>query len=214
MEKNKKLIIGVLLIICMIGIGFVTLKYIDVDALIKTITQFPYAIKFIAITLLVSLQIFLAFLPGEPVELAAGYLLGGWQGTLACLLGSFLGTLIVYGLVKLFKKTIIETMFDSSKIKEAEHVFESKKGTFWVFILFLIPGTPKDIMTYLMSLSNIHLFRWLTISTLGRIPSVITSTFLSATLKEGQWLVSLGIFVFTLLLVGMGGYLYKKTIQE
>ncbi len=211
--KTKK-IAAIIALAVLIILGCFAASQLNIEQLIKSVSDLPYITKFIAIVLLIMLQIFLAFLPGEPFELAAGYMLGGWQGTIACMIGSLLGTLVVFILVKIFKRTLIDAFFDSKKIAEAEKVFHAKKGLLWVFLLFLIPGTPKDIMTYLVSLSNIRLVKWLTLTTIGRIPSIITSTFLSSSIKEGQLFVGGIIFVITLLLVGAGTYLYKKTIQE
>ena len=105
-------------------------------------------------------------------------------------------------------------MFDSDKVKEAENLVASKKSMFWIFVLFLIPGSPKDVMTYVVSLGNVHLAKWLTLTTIGRIPSIITSTFLSASFKSGDLVMTLMIAMVTLFLVGGGAIYYKTVIQK
>ena len=81
-------------------------------------------------------------------------------------------------------------------------------------MIFLIPGSPKDLMTYVVSLSNIALWMWLLLTTVGRIPSIITSTFMSGSIKEGNYLMAIVILIVTIALVGAGGYMYKKMKEE
>ena len=119
----------------------------------------PHGIKELFMILIVTLQIFIAFIPGEPIELAAGYMFGSVWGTIICLIGSFLGTIVVYYLVKTFWSKVISLMFKKEQMKKVEGLFEKKKNLMWIFILFLIPGTPKDVTTYLVSLTNIKLYR-------------------------------------------------------
>ena len=71
---------------------------------------------------LIALQIFLAFLPGEPLELASGYIFGSFQGTIVCLIGSMIGTIIVYYLARIFQHSIIDKMFDQSKVAEVKKI--------------------------------------------------------------------------------------------
>lgn len=209
--KKKTLIQGFIIII-FVAITFSSLYFIDINKLIEYIKELPIFYMNIAFIALVALQIILAFLPGEPLELASGYLLGSWQGTIVCLIGSMIGTWIVYILVKIFKRSIIDVMFKNEKVEEVRQLMSSKKGMTWLFILFLIPGTPKDIMTYVASLSDIELKNWLILTTIGRIPSIVTSTFLSCSLKNGEIFSAIMIFVVTIILTVLGIVLYKRII--
>lgn len=200
----------ILFLIAMIASAVYALGHMDMQELLQTIEELPLAMKYIVMVGLISLQIILAFLPGEPLELASGYLFGAWQGTFVCLIGSCIGTAIVYLLVKVFKRSLIDILFNEKKVKEAGGLIATKKGKLWTFILFLIPGSPKDILTYLVSLGNIKLFTWLGITTIGRIPSIVTSTFLSDSLKEGNMIGAAIIAIITILLVILGSIFYKK----
>ena len=96
------------------------------------------------------------------------------------------------------------------QIKKVEGLFEKKKNLMWIFILFLIPGTPKDVMTYLVSLTNIKLYRWLIVTTIGRIPSIITSTFITGSIREQNYMMAIIVGVITVFLVVFGFFYYKK----
>ena len=211
--KKSTWILTAIFAVVMILSAIYALGHMDMKEALQTIEELPILLKYLVMIGLISLQIFMAFLPGEPLELASGYLFGAWQGTLICLIGSCLGTAIVYLIVKIFKRSVIDIMFDQQKVKEVSGMFATKKGMIWTFVLFLIPGSPKDIMTYLVSLGNISLIKWLAITTIGRIPSIVTSTFLSGSLKEGNVMGAVLIAVCTVILVVVGTLFYKKMVK-
>lgn len=208
MNKKKIALISIISIAVLILLGiFFTL---DINKILEYAKSMPHGIKELFMILIVTLQIFIAFIPGEPIELAAGYMFGSVWGTIICLIGSFLGTIVVYYLVKTFGSKVINLMFKKEQIKKVEGLFEKKKNLMWIFILFLIPGTPKDVMTYLVSLTNIKLYRWLIVTTIGRIPSIITSTFITGSIREQNYLMAIIVGVITVFLVVFGFFYYKK----
>ena len=139
------------------------------------------------------LQVVVAFLPGEAVEFAAGLLYGTWAGLLLCLLGILLASCTVYAFVRLFgAKRIDKKAFTKYRfLRDEAHI------RFSVFLVFFIPGTPKDLLTYLGPFLPIPAWQFLIISTLARIPSVLTSTFAASQLAEGSWQVSVAVFAVT-----------------
>lgn len=208
MNKKKIVLISIISIAVLILLGiFFTL---DINKILEYAKSMPHGIKELFMILIVTLQIFIAFIPGEPIELAAGYMFGSVWGTIICLIGSFLGTIVVYYLVKTFGSKVINLMFKKEQIKKVEGLFEKKKNLMWIFILFLIPGTPKDVMTYLVSLTNIKLYRWLIVTTIGRIPSIITSTFITGSIREQNYLMAIIVGIITVFLVVFGFFYYKK----
>lgn len=211
--KKSTWIITAIFVGIMIASAIYALGHMDMKEILTSMNELPILLKYMVMIALISLQIFMAFLPGEPLELASGYLFGAWQGTLICLIGSCLGTAIVYFIVKVFKRSVIDLLFDEKKVNEVSGLFASKKGMIWTFVLFLIPGSPKDIMTYLVSLGNIKLFQWLMLTTIGRIPSIVTSTFLSGSLKEGNIIGAIFVAMITILLVVGGTLFYKKMVK-
>ena len=87
-----------------------------------------------------------------------------------------------------------------SKLDEFAFLKNAKKLETIVFILFLIPGTPKDMLTYLVGTSPMRITQFLAISTFARIPSVISSTFIGSTIRQGEWEAAALIFVLTAVL--------------
>lgn len=141
-------------------------------------------------------QIVIAIIPGEPVEIAAGYLYGTWGGLAACLIGVFLGSCIILFIVRLLGVSLVKKLIKEESMNKLKFLHHTKSLETVVFILFLIPGTPKDMLTYFIPLTSMKPLRFLTISTFARIPSVVTSTIVGASLGQSKW--GLSIFVFAL----------------
>lgn len=122
------------------------------------------------------LQVVVAVIPGEPLEIAAGYAFGAVEGTLLCLFAMTLGSLIVFLLVRRFGKKAVEVFFSPEKLRSLSFLQDKRRMTLWIAILFLIPGTPKDLLCYFVGLTDIKWTHWLLIGSLCRLPSILTST--------------------------------------
>lgn len=152
-----------------------------------------------------SLQVIVAFIPGEVVELLAGVLYGPLEGTLLCLLGAALGSSLIYFLsVKLGEK------FFNKEGKEKIFYQTHKITVPLIFVLFLLPGSPKDALTYFMPMTSIKLSSFLLVSSVARIPSVLSSTLTGSVWKQGNFVLSILIYGLTAFL-SLGGYwIYKR----
>ena len=104
-------------------------------------------------------------------------------------------------------------IFGQKKVDEFKFLNNTKKVETVTFILFLIPGTPKDMLTYLAGISKIKPSRFLLLSTFARIPSIITSTLMGATMSRGNWITAALVFLLTLA-IGLVGLFYKQKIME
>jgi len=158
------------------------------------------------------LQIIIAFIPGEPVEILAGMFFGTWGGLLLCMIGSVIASTAVFTLTRRFGLPLIYRLFSKEKVENFAFFRDSQKAETVAFLLFLIPGTPKDMLTYVAGVSKIKLSRFLLITTFARIPSIITGTIAGDALLENRKL-SLSIFMFTGI-VGLIGIRYKKKIEN
>ena len=155
-------------------------------------------------------QVVFAFLPGEPLELGAGYAFGFWEGTLWCLVASALGTAAVMLLVRTFGMRIVGLFFSPEKITSMKWLQDSRRFELLLFLCFLIPGTPKDLLTYVAGLGTSSVGRIVALTTVGRLPSVITSTLAAGAFGDGNYLGAAAIAVLTLALAGIGVVAYRK----
>lgn len=159
------------------------------------------------------LQVFVAFIPGELVETAAGFAFGPIGGTLICYAGLTAATALVFVLTKRFGVKAVELFVSRDKINELKFINTEKKRDFVVFILFFIPGTPKDVLTYLVAITDMKLGRFLVISLVARIPSVISSTFGGHLLGTGQYWGAILIYGITAIFSLVGLATYNRIIK-
>ncbi|MTI47274.1 MAG: TVP38/TMEM64 family protein [Firmicutes bacterium] len=134
------------------------------------------------------------------------------RGLFLCLLGCVIASSCVFILSKKFGKPLVTKLFKKSKLDEFAFLKDAKKLEPIVLILFLIPGTPKDMLTYVVGTSPMKITQFLVISTFARIPSVISSTFVGATMEQGKWKTSVLIFVLTTIL-GIFGIKYRERMM-
>lgn len=169
----------------------------------------------VAVALLLQIaQVVFAVIPGEPIELVMGALYGTFGGVLLCLAGTLIGSLLIFLIVRFFGKSFIESFIDSDKFDKLKFLKDPKKRDMLVFLLMFIPGTPKDLLTYFAPFTGIGLVKFLVISTIARIPSVITSTYVGSTFADGSYLKSAVIFAVVGVVSLVGIYIYNKIVER
>lgn len=161
------------------------------------------------------LQVFIALIPGEFVETAAGFAFGPWVGTVICYLGIAFATTLIFTLTRRYGIKLVEVFVSREKINELRFLNTEQKRNTLIFLLFFIPGTPKDLLTYFVGLTDIRLRTFLLLSMVARIPSVITSTFGGHLLGEERYIGAVILYGITGLvslagLLGYNHYLKKK----
>lgn len=155
-------------------------------------------------------QVILALIPGEPFEIAAGYAFGTVEGTLLCLIGCTLGSMLVFFGVRKFGKKVVLLFFPEEKLARLKFLKNDKKRTLLFLIIFMIPGTPKDLLSYFAGLTDINTVQWLIICSLGRIPAIITSTVGGDAIGEKNYVFAGAVFALTLIISGLGLLIYNK----
>ncbi len=160
------------------------------------------------------LQIFLPLLPGEVMEISAGYLFGAVKGTLLCLVGVGLASAAVFWLVRKFGRIILDLYFDVDKLYEKKLFSSETRIKRLIFLLFFLPGTPKDLLTFFAPLSRITLPEFLWISMIARIPSIVSSTVGGHFLVEGNYGYAAAVFLITGVVSLCGIVLYNRLMKR
>ena len=163
---------------------------------------------------LIVLQIVVAFIPGEPFELAAGYAFGALWGTLLVWIGAIIGTTVVFLFVRKIGVKAVEVFFPREKINSLKYLQDEKKLNAAAFLLFLIPGTPKDLLTYLAGLTKIRLLPWIVLTSIARIPSIVTSTISGNALGIEKYTLAIIVYVATALVSGIGLLIYQRLQRQ
>lgn len=163
-------------------------------------------------------QVFVAILPGEPVELLAGMCYGSIGGLITIYIGVFISNCIIFWLVRKVGKTSIYNFLSKEKVEKIEKskFFNSKNIESILLIMFAIPGTPKDLLTYIGALLPIDAKKFIIISTLIRFPSIITSTVVGANLVIGNIWFGIIVYVLTFIisLIILHYYSRKQEVKE
>ena len=154
------------------------------------------------------LQVFIALIPGEILESAAGYVFGPWLGTAICYLGISMATALIFTLTRRYGAQLVEVFVSRERINELRFLRTEHRRNTLVFLLFFIPGTPKDLLTYFVGLTDIRLKTFLLLSLIARVPSVVSSTFGGHLLEEERYTGAVILYGITgvLSLLGMAGY--------
>lgn len=164
----------------------------------------------VAVLLLIQIaQVVVAVVPGEPVELVAGLMYGTLGGLFICMVGLLAGSAGIFWTVRRLGRERLAKTKIYPKLMAYDFLTNEDKLMAMVFLLYLIPGTPKDILVYVCALTTLSMRQFLVVSTLARIPSVITSTMAGASFASGNLLLTVAIFLFTGI-AGILGILYHK----
>ena len=141
------------------------------------------------------LQVVVAFIPGEVVQVAAGMIYGPWVGALIVLVGCVVSSAFVFLLVHKLGAPFVQAMVSEKHMAKFRTFENSGKLNIIVFVLFLIPGMPKDVFTYLVPLTHMPLRTFLLLSNIARIPGILVSTYAASGLVEGDIVQSFIIFL-------------------
>ena len=160
------------------------------------------------------LQVIVAVIPGEPFEIGGGYCFGAVSGTLLCLMGEAIGSILVFSLVRKFGRSLVEVFFSEEQINKLSFLHDERKLTLLAFILFCVPGTPKDLLAYVMGLTPIEPLRLFVINLVARIPSVFTSTYAGYCLRKGAFVQTGVVFAITLVISLTGLYFYNRITKK
>ena len=163
---------------------------------------------------MVFLQVVVAIIPGEPLEIAGGYAFGAWWGTALCLIGAVLGSAAVFALVRRWGRPLAEVVFPKEKLDKLQFLHSSPKRTALLWLIFTAPGTPKDLLCYFAGLTDMKWRTWLLIATVGRLPSIVTSTVGGGALGDRNYTAAAIAFGVALAAAGAGYLVYRAVCRR
>ncbi|QIB69419.1 TVP38/TMEM64 family protein [Aminipila butyrica] len=146
------------------------------------------------------LQIVICIIPGQAMQFAAGYVYAFWFGYLYSIIGAALGTVITFYLARFLGRDALYLIFDEKKVSKFIDRLNSKRAFILVFVIFLIPGLPKDLFTYAAGVSEMKLKVFLIISLVGRTPAMMSSIMIGSMFNKGSYV---GIVILALLMTGL-----------
>lgn len=159
------------------------------------------------------IQVVIAVIPGEPVQIAGGYIFGTVWGTVYSILGITAGYIIVFSSVKLLGFPLVKALVPEKDLEKLSTLINSPKLETTIFLLFLIPGIPKDILVYVAGLTPIRPVLFFIIITLARLPAMIGSSYVGAKIQSDQYLVAIIVSVMASIFFVLG-YINKQRIID
>lgn len=159
-------------------------------------------------------QVVIAAIPGEVVQIAGGYIYGVIPGTIYSLLGIMAGSVIVFVISKLLGYPLVKIFVPEKTLDKFNFLINSDRSEIIMFLLFLIPGAPKDILTYIAGLTPVKPLRFFTAVTIARFPALLASSVIGANIERENYIVAIIISVLAIVLFLAGVLLKDKIIHK
>lgn len=157
------------------------------------------------------LQIIISVIPGQFMNMAAGWLFGFPIAFLLSVAGAIIGTFLTYHMAKILGKKAVKTVMKPQRYNQFLRRLNSKKAYIIVFILYLVPGLPKDVLGYIAGVSDVKFIPFLVISIMGRLPALAVSVMIGSMLQKE---IYTGVIAISLLMVGIFilGFINRKKV--
>ncbi len=158
-------------------------------------------LSFIGFILLQAIQVVAAPIPGEVTGLLGGFLYGPLLGVFLSTIGLTIGSYIAFALSRVFGRPFVERFVDKNTMKRFDYLLHHK-GAFLVFLLFLIPGFPKDYLCYILGLGHLTTAEFLVIGGTGRLFGTILLTLGGDYIRHhqyGRFSILIGIAIIVVL---------------
>jgi len=166
----------------------------------------------IAVILLVILEVVVAPIPGWVVAIASGYAFGAILGTIYTYIGNVVGTTIAFLLSKRFGRPFVEHIVDKKKLDYYDDFF-NRTGRPFLWLMFLFPIFPTDIVAFATGMSNIKLKDFIFIVSIAYIPNMLLLNYFGAVLYDsgfGEKTIIFGSVLLFILLLGAILFIHMK----
>ncbi|MEI6876616.1 MAG: VTT domain-containing protein [Spirochaetota bacterium] len=167
---------------------------------------------FLAFIALQAFQVIIFMVPGEVVQVAGGWVFGLWQGLGLSILGIGLGSIVNFAAGRFLGRPFVVGLFGEGRVVQMEGLAASGKGAAAFFLLFAIPGIPKDVLCYVAGLVRLRFGTFLAVSMIGRLPGMIGSSWMGSAARDGDWTVAIVILVLASLLFFLGLFFRDRII--
>ena len=220
-QKRRRILTVVSLVVVLLLFGwltwFLTRAFFEFSQTPETfkafIDSYGWKSRLVALGIQV-LQVVVSLIPGELIEVGLGYAFGAVEGTFLCMAGVAIGSSLIFLLTKVIGVRLVEVFISREKIDQLKFINSEKRLTFTLFLLYFIPGTPKDLFTYFAGLTRIRLPDFLAISLIARIPSVVSSTIGGHLFQSENYTAAIILFIVTGGISLLGIFLYNRYLNH
>lgn len=151
-------------------------------------------------------------IPGEVTGLLGGFLFGKFQGIILSTIGLTMGSFLAFTLSRRFGRPFVERVVSPATVARFDYLL-SHKGAFIVFLLFLIPGFPKDYLCYILGLGHLSTSEFLIIGGAGRLLGTVMLTLGGDYIRHHEYF-KFFILAGVALIVILAAYAYKDKLER
>ena len=190
---------------------FLLRLYVDKRFLKHTLREWGVLAPVIFIGLQ-ALQVIIAPIPGDLTGILGGYLFGEWGGILYSTIGLTMGSLTAFAIGRWLGARYVQKLVSPDIWRKMGFIVEAE-GTILCFIVFLLPGLPKDVTCYIFGLSPMPFWVFAVVSTLGRFPTTWVLSAQGARTASGDYLHVI-LLSAIVLAVALPLYYYRNRLVE
>lgn len=215
---NRKDVIKILLLLLILATGAFFFFHYDLHAFFlsrRKIAAFVNSFGPLSVLIFISLQILqviVAPIPGEVNGFIGGYLYGPVLGTLYSTIGLTIGSWIAFLLARWLGLPFVEKVV-GARITEKYDYFMEHRGVLITFILFVIPGFPKDALSYLIGLSHMKVSTFLVICTTGRLLGTLMLSISGNCARNNQLSATAALLGISALIVLLAYYFHDDILK-
>jgi len=158
-------------------------------------------------------QVVISVIPGEVFQVAAGYLFGPFWGVIYAIIGCLLGEAVAFGLARVLGQGFVRLFMSEEQFIKYQERLNSNRAYTLCFILYLIPGIPKDILCYVAGASEIKFLPFLIISMVGRLPGLIGSIVMGSLVDNGNYTLA-AVILGIACVAAVIGFIYRNKLSD
>ncbi len=159
-------------------------------------------------------QVIFAVIPGGPFEIAAGYAFGPLLGILVCEVAITLGSVLVFLAVRKIGTKFTDYFISLDKLESVSFIHDTKNLTLVLLLIFFIPGSPKDLLTYAVGFTKLPLKNWIFINLVGRLPAITLSVLSGSALGSKQGHIAIILWGVLLVTYVIGLLVYRSYTKK
>jgi uncharacterized membrane protein YdjX (TVP38/TMEM64 family) len=169
-------------------------------------------LSFVGFILIQTFQVVAAPVPGEVTGFIGGFLYGKGLGLFLSTIGLTLGSWLAFMVSRTFGRPFIDKVVKKETLDKYDYLLHHK-GAFLIFLLFLIPGTPKDLLCYILGLGHLSIREFLIISTTGRFAGTVLLTFGGSYIRHHQYYRFSILLTITIVIIFIS-MVYKDKLER
>jgi len=158
-----------------------------------------------------ALQVVVAPIPGEFTGAVGGFIFGTFWNTVYSTVGLTVGSVLAFLASRLVGLPLVQLVVSRDFLQKFDFLAERRAGAL-AFVLFIIPGFPKDFLCFVLGLSPMSFLTFLIACTIGRIPGTVMLGFCGCAVYDKDWTLLIAVSIIAVSLIA-AAYLYRERIE-